>query len=265
MGVKVGVISLGENLGKSHLIATLAGVYSRSQNRNVSILSTGSAEDNMDLVDIKVKDVSVSNAYVFKSILGASDKGDLSLFNYGFKQGNEGVYIFDIMNTSFDKIDLREFFVECMDKIPANLTLVEIKGDYDTDWNREILSLCDCYIVLFDASIKGLKALTKFRETESLLTIQKSAFVLAKYDPAIISIKKIHKTTGISNKELFQWPYNVQVCKYGLEGILDRAAYGVTTGEPNLIELRERLAELMRFMFDSPTRKVIKEVNKWSK
>ena len=265
MSVKVGVISLGDNLGKSCFIATLAGVYSRSQAKSVAILSTESARDNIDLVDIKVKDEDSGNGYVFRSILNASPSGDKGLFSYGLRQGDEDVYIYDVMNVAMDERAKKEFLLECLEKLPADLTFLEIKGNHDTDWNRELMSRCDCFIVLFDVSQKGLKAITKFRDEENLSVIQRTAFVLAKYDPAIVGIKKIHKTTGLSNKALFQWPYNVQICKLAYDGILDQAAYSIIIGEANVLDLRERMAEFMRFMFDSPTRKIIREVDKWSR
>ena len=193
-----------------------------------------------------------------------SDK-DTTLFHYGLKQGDEAVYLYDVMNASMDAQAKREFFLECIDRLPSDLTLIEITGDYNSDWNRDVMSHCDCFLVLFDTSKKGLALAADFRANEKVEVVERSAFILARYDPAVIGEKKIHKTTNIPNKVMFQWPYNVQVCKLGYDGILDQAAYDIIIGQGNLLPLRERIAELMRFCFDSPNRKIIREVTKWSR
>lgn len=264
--MKVGVLSLGQSMGKTHFISVLSGVFSRSQQRSVAILSTGSAVDNIEIVDVKVRDDDVGNALIFRSMLNAAEKGDKSLFDYGLRQGDENVFIFDVLNNSMEDYAKHEFFLECMDKLPADLIMIEIVGDYKDPWNQEVLKNCDCYFALIDTSKKGLRLAANYRANETPSIVRRTAFVLSRYNPVTIGEKKIHKTTNIPQAVLFQWPYNVQISKMGYDGVLNNAAYDMINGSgTTLIPLREKMQECMQFMFDSPARKIIRDIDRWSK
>lgn len=263
--MKVAVLSTAPGLGKTYLLATLAGVYARSQRKSAAILSTGNIMDNIDIIDSGgVKDAS-EELYVFKSILDNTIDRNEELLNFGVRQGLENVYIYDTMHAKIDWEEMKEFFIDSMKKIPVDLTLVEVTADCPSDLKDLIMSNCDCFLMLTDLSQKGLKALKEFTETAPPAVTFRTGFVISKYDTRVTTEKKISTFTTLDVKRMMYFPYNVAIARLALNGILDQAAYNLVSGDPELIPIRMRILELMQFIFDTDKRKIIRGVDKWSK
>lgn len=262
--MKVAVISLRESLGKSHLIATLASLYSRSQKRSVGIMSTGDIKDNVDLVDVKVKDDPLINPKLFRAQIIAANSADKSLLYNGLRQGDEDVFIFDVMDSTLTQNQQIEFFKDCIKKIPVDFCIIEICGDLDSPINQAVLELVDCFLVLTDVSLKGFEKVKEYSESIPIQLQMRTGYVLAKYDPVVVPEKRIYKTTKLNASETMIWPYSSAIAKLGYDGLINESAQKIMRGtDGNLIPVRERLMEMLRFIFNSADRKIIREVNKW--
>ena len=124
--MKVAVISPEQMCGKSCFMAVLGAVYSRTQGKDVAIISTGDGIDNLQIINSEGFNKDVSNAHIFKSIIEASDGRDKDLLYYGAQAGDEHVHVFDLNGNTMGEQDKIELIVEAVKKIPAELTLVEI-------------------------------------------------------------------------------------------------------------------------------------------
>lgn len=262
--MKVAVISLRESLGKSHLIATLASLYSRSQNRSVGIMSTGNIKDNVDLVDIKVKDDALVNTKLFRAQIIAATSADKSLLDGGLRQGDEDVFIFNIMDATLTENQQIEFFKDCIKKVPVDFCIIEICGDLNSPINKAVIESVDCFLVLTDVSLKGFEKVKEYSETIPVQLQMRTGYILSKYDANVVSEKKIYKTTKLNSSETMIWPYSSTIAKLGYDGLINESAQKIMRGsDGNLIPIRERLMEMLRFIFNSDDRKIIREVNKW--
>lgn len=273
--MKAAVISLAPTYGKSTFISVLAGVYSRSQKRSVVVMTTGDANDNIQIVDTPVRNDEVANPYVFKSMVEAAELKDESLLNYGVRQGAENVFIFNILGSSMAQNEKEEFFFTAMDKLPATLTLVEICGDYHDEFNRKVIAACDCCLCLIDVSQKSIGMVAEFNRFLKELDAEDKdklsdkaetvAYVLAKYDPNVMGEKKLTKQTGIAMAGLMKFYYIPALQRYALNGDLDKLAYDIITGINEVVQLRMALYEVMCYLFDAKGRKIIREIGKWYK
>lgn len=263
--MRVAVISVAPTLGKTCFMSVLGGVFSRSQARNVCILSTGDGRENVEIIDVKIRNDEVTNPYVFKSILSDSENGDKNLFNYGLRQGDENVFIYDVMSSSTSRSDKEDFFMDCIKKIPADLTLIEIVGDYKDEFNQRAIKACDCILLLFDTSIKSFEAVRKWREEASEATKRVTGYVCSMYNPEVISEKKINKELGVGIGNMLFFPYSPVVKRLAVEGNLDRAAYSIISGDVEIVRQRSRMMECMQFLFDTPERKIIRGYDRWYK
>ena len=58
-------------------------------------------------------------------------------------------------------------------------------------------------------------------------------------------------------------PFSRSVRKLYNKSELDKLIIGIIKGDPIIVDARIRMLEIMQWMFDTPQRKVIKEVNRW--
>lgn len=263
--MKVAVISTAPTCGKSVFIEILASVYSRSQGRDACIFSTGNAKDNLELIDVYQDNKELNNPHVLRAMLNNSEN-DKTLQNYGVQSGDEHVFIFDILNAAMEQEDKEEFLLEAIDKIPADLTLIEICGDVESSINRRVMDICDCSLILMDTSLKGIRMLNEtYAKLPAGAMRVNSAVVMSKLNPAVASDKKMSSLMKATQACLYKFPYNTTVAKLAIDGRLDKVAYNIIIGDNEVVGLRVTMLEIMQYLFDTQKRKVIREIAKWYK
>ena len=263
--MKVAVISLGSTLGKTCFCATLGGVYSRTQGRPCAIFSTSDAIDNIEIVNIPVKNDDLINPYVAKTQIEQSDKGNESTFNYGLQAGDEKVFIFNIMGCAMDLKEKEEFLIAGINKVPAALTLVEINGDITSELNQTVLKECDMCLCLVDASAKTFRTLEGFIKLLPYRLQDRVAYVISRYDDKVISDKELSKKSNIPMKVMLKFPYSSVVARLAHNGNLDRIAYEIVVGNAEVTQFRVKMQEIMEFIFNTSTRKIVREISRWYK
>lgn len=261
--MKVAVISTVPTLGKTTLCQILGGVFSRSQGQACSILSTGNTRDNIEIVTSYMRNELLDSAYVFKSQLEASDFQEDALLNYGIRSGDERLFIFDIMNSNMSKDEKEETLIMAMNKLPSKLNLVEICGDVRDTFNRSVLTECDCAIILVDQSLKSIREYAKLRDALPKYLPDNHAVVVANYNAFIMSDKNFANTTKIPIVNTYKFPYVPALKKQSIKSELDKVPYDIVYGNHEYIILRTMCQELMEYIFDTKTRKVIRGIDKW--
>lgn len=262
--MKVAVISMVPTLGKSSLSVVLGGVFSRSQGRDAVLLSTGNAEDIINAVSNIKAAGDMDNPHILKSLLDNAGMNPKELLNYGIQAGDEHLYIYDILNSTMSTEEKEELFVSAVKTLPADLTLVEICGDVTNEFNRKIMKLCDCSIILTDTSQKCLSEVDNFIKSLPKGNMQlNAALVVSRHDVNVASDKAISSISGKPLSLLFKFPYNPIIGKLSLQGELDKLAYNIVTGDHGVLNLRMPLQELMEFIFNTPKRKLVRSIDRW--
>lgn len=265
--MRVAVISVVPTLGKSTLIEVLGGTFSRSQGRDVVVFTTGNANDNIDIITNTVpKNTHLDGPYVVKAMIENETENPKSLLNYGTQAGDERVFYYDILNAVMSDADKEEFLLNAIDRIPADLTLVEICGDVESELNKKVMNLCDCAIILVDTSTKCIKAykdlMPKLPKGNMQLNV---ALVMSKVNPAVTSDKKFAEKIGKKTSDIYKFPYSPVLAKSAFDGELDRVIYNIIQADAEVVNLRMPMQELMEFMFNTPTRRVVRSIDRWYK
>lgn len=265
--MKVAVLSAVPTCGKTVLISILGGVFSRSQGREVVIFNTGDANDNMEMVSCHGRNAALDSPHIVKSMIDNANENDsTNLLSYGAQAGDEHVYIFDVMNAAMAADEKEEFLLSAIDKVPADLTLVEICGDPASQLNTKVLSQCDCSIILCNTSTKSVRLLGHLiKRMPGGKTKVNRAIVLAKYDAAVCSDKRFAERVGLKSQNIFKFPYNLQAAKLAFNGELDKIAYNIIIGDHEVVNFRKPCQDLMEFLFDTETRKMIRSIDRWYK
>ena len=261
--MRVAVISQEQTSGKSTFIALLAGLFSRTQGKNVIILSTGSALENVDIVSVRESDKTLRSMHVFKALLGSDAINTGELYDYGCRAGEENVFIYDIFGVSMDKHDQRELFMESLNNINADLTLVEIKGDIHDEFNEKVIKACDVVLYVFTHSKPSIAALRKYVDSESKDVVIKTGFVCGMYDRNVVSEKKLGALIKMNVRNILLFPRNSAVAKKCLDGNVDYLIYNIIKGSPEVLELRSKFLEVMQYLYDTPKMKYIRGIDQW--
>ncbi len=264
--MKAAVISTVPTCGKTLFCEILGGLYSRSQGRDVAIFTTGNARDNIDIVSSRIYDSRLDSPQIFRAMVQNAGDDARELLNYGVQGGEEHVYIYDIIGSSMALNEQEDFLVEAINTVPVDLTLIEIHGDVKEELNERVLSTCDCCLLLTEQSHRGFRALSEMVQGFKIPTlVYNRAIVISQCDPIVASDKKMAEEMKLSVQSLYKFPRSSQVAKLAYNGELDKAAYNIIAGDHELVQFRMPMLEIMQFMFDTPTRKIIRGIDKWYK
>lgn len=264
--MKVAVLSAVPTCGKSVFMEILGGVYSRSQGRNTALFSTGNISDISEMVTCFNKNAALDNPHIIKAMIDNAQEGTDSLLNYGEQAGDEHVYIFNILNAAMSYEESKEFLINSIKKIPADLSLIEISGDLNSDLNRDVLALCDCSFILTDQSIKGARLLATTVESMPACKAKRNrGIVLSNFDGNICSDKAFASRVGLKTQNLFKFPSSTVAAKMAFNGELDQIIYKILVGDHEVVNFRRPCQDLMEYLFDSDKRKIIREIGRWYK
>jgi hypothetical protein len=264
--MKVAVISVVPTCGKSTFIETLGGVYSRSQGRDVAVFSTGDAKDIIELITNYATNDVLDSPYMLKAMVENSNDDAKELLNYGVQAGDEHVFIYDILNSTMAQNEKEDFLIDAIEKVPVDLTLIEISGDINSELNERVLGICDCCLLLMEQSPRGIR---KLNETISKLKNPafkyNRAIVVSKHDATVSSDKRLADQMKVSVQNLYKFPRSSALAKLAYNGELDKAAYNIIVGDYELVNFRVPMLEIMQFLFDAPNRKIIRGIDRWYK
>lgn len=261
--MKVAVISPDKtSCGKSSFIYLLAGVYSRSQAKSVSIYSLADTVEDKYMVTLNGNGVGTKSPTVFKAMMETSSIGKEDIHDYAIRVGKEDVYLFDFYSCSLDTYDKDQMLVNCMALDSSNLVLVELH-ETESRLSKEILEQCDQVIVMFGTSPKSINAIKTFKETSRAEILHKASYVISQYNPNVMSESKLSKFTGIAVRNTLQFPYNTLIAKETLEGTLDTLCSYIVRGHYELANMRPKMQEVMQVLFDTGRTKSIKPINEW--
>lgn len=260
---RIAICSPESTSGKSTFIGLLAGVYSRSHGRRVAIVSTGDIKDNKEMISIDYHNEVLANPHTIKAVLENGLDNPDDILNYGAKQGREDVFIFDLVSDKIDESEQDDYFKRCVSQIPSDLMLVEIKGDIHSDLNKAALESCDAAIVLFKQSKPSIRKCREFQEeVRSIKPGIATMLCCNEFDPIVITEKNLDKKV-MTKSSCLKVPFNMTIRKACMDGSLDRLCYDIIAGEGNVLPIRIRMYEILHWMLDDNSVKIVKEVDKW--
>lgn len=264
--MKVAVISnLETQQGRSSFITLLSSVFSRSQHKKVTILSTGPMKHFLDSVEVKASMTAVKSVSVLKVVMSSSNVQEEEMNDYAIRIGSEEVYAYDIFSSTLAKDDLQSLFMSILKQSKSELVLVEVVGSPDEPFNKQVLESVDAIVNVFNHNPASIEAVRDYVDNGDRDIVRRTGFVCQKYDPDAISEAKLGKFIKMNARNFIVIPYNSVIQKECMNGTLNTLAKFICKGHSEVVNLRSKLLEVMQFLFDSPRHKYIKGVNEWHK
>ncbi len=260
--MKVGILSAVPMCGKTTLAELLAGVFSISQRRTAAIFSTGSLDDLKRSVEINEHDANPKTD-IIRTMIESSPKEKL-LLDYGARIGMENVFLYDVLGADMEELDKADFLKKAVNSIPVDLTIVEFTGNLLDTINQEVFKEMDCCLYLVPTSWKAITSYTRVLEAMPVCPARyNNKLVSAMIDPNSVGDKKFAGLLGVKTEELMRFPEVDLIVKESLAAHLDVLCSKIVVGDPAYQCLRMPLYEMMSYMFDTNTYKVIRPIDKW--
>lgn len=263
--MNIAVISNQETqLGTSCFIELLASVFARTQRQRVAILSTGDIKDMYEYVEIKDKASLLRSVSVFQTMVQSSIVSDEEIWDYGTRLGEEEVFAFDVkLNSITDELQI-PVYEEALNRIKAVMKIIEVVGSLDNPLNKHILENANVILYVFPHAARPMKKVADYVKNGDPIYLKKMGFVCLKYDRNVIAEKAIANELGIDQKKLMSIPYNSTIPKECINGTLNTLSKYIAKGHMEVLNLRPALLAVMRFVYASKSKKIIKGENEWA-
>ena len=260
--MKVGILSVVPTSGKTTLMELLAGVFTISQRRTAALFSTGDLSDFTSSVE--TNEISTKpQADVVKAMIESS-AGDRLLLDYGTRIGMENVFLYNILGAEMDDDDKIQFLTDAINAVPVDLTLVEITGDPFSYINQNVLKQLDCCFILVYPCWKAINEFREFiKKLPNCMAVDNYMAVAAMIDPRSIGDKKFASLLGIKLEDMLRYPELDVLPKEALAVHLDACCEKIVAGDPQYVQLRQPIYEMMSYIFDTNTYSIIRPIEKW--
>lgn len=265
--MKVAVISGPglSNEGKSTFITILGTVFARSQQRRVSIFTSGTSTDYAEIATTKQERSPVQSMNVFKALLSGGQIKGQEVYDYAYRLGPEEVFLFNFINNEEELFDMEDTILSTLRGVNSELVLVEIKGDYRSEFNRRVIKECDAILYVFTPCAHSFKCLREYMETEDNVTLRKSLYVVQKYDANVISEKRLGELVQMKSRRILTVPYSPAIARECLNANVQSVAPSIIAGHSEVVNVRMKLLEVMQALFDAPDFQYIKGIADWHK
>jgi cellulose biosynthesis protein BcsQ len=264
--MKVAIMSNLEGpCGKSSFLLLLALVYARSQQKQVSVLSTGRMRVLLDYVSKKNEKTTLNTLSVFETMMNSGSIREDEIYDYALRLADENVYAFDLFASPKDQKELQKTFFTVLKKVHSDLVLVELANQADDAFNRKVLERVDVILYLFHHDPVSIHALKEYKTNFDKELVFRTGFICQKYNADVVGEKRLSTLIETSPRNMVVFPYTTTVAKRCLDGTLDRAAKDILIGRGEVVALRPKLLEIMQYLFDTPNMKHIKGVAEWHK
>ena len=264
--MKVAVISgLGNPCGKSTFCLMLGMLFARTQQKTSVLLATGRMDSILDSTRVVRSKSLLTSVAMIESTLATSNAAGGGRHDHGIHIGQDECFAYNLYDSTYDKEHLDEVLMLAVQKIKAELMLVEVNGAYDGGLEKRLLNEVDVILYLFTTSLCSMKELMQYREMMPEEIVRKTGYVCSMYNPDVISEKAIAKNIASSVKNVMLFPYNANLAKEALAGSLDTVPACIASGRSEVVNLRGKLLEIMQYLFDTPRVKYIKDMTKWYK
>lgn len=262
--MKVAVVSnQSGQVGKSVVSLLLGLTFSVTQGRKAVILSTGDATSMYNQCSIDKSNDSLRNANIFGALMRNEALSDSQILDYADRIGQTETFVFNLFDTSIEEEKLHDLFMNTLSRLRTDLVIVEVAGDLKSDLNCEAMEACGAIFYVFKPNLDSIAKLQDYLNNGNRSWVSRTIFICQEYCPETISESRFTKGVGIAKKTFIYLPYNVAVVKACYDGMLESLIPSIIKGEPDTIDMRQKLLEMMQVLFDSTRVKYIKDFSKW--
>jgi hypothetical protein len=215
---------------------------------------------NVDLRASGLKSVNVYNAAIKSALASQTD-----ILDYAYRIGDEEVFAYDIFSSTRDSDDLDSLFVTTINNLKAELIIIEINGDINSEFNTKIIKECDAILNIFNCNMASMDAVKEYKDTFDKHCVLRTGYICQKYDANTLSESRVAKAIDNNRRTLMTVPYNGSVIVESYNRNLNSLAALIAKGDASVIALRMKLLEIMQYLFDTGKYKYIKGIDTWYK
>lgn len=251
-------------MGKTALSLLLVNAYPNATTRESVYVTNGSLDEILTLEQFTDGAVSIEKSINVVTALSSTDSiSKEDILDYAYRPVNTNAMLFDIYSHTVNQEEAKFNFMSVIDKLGSRFIVMDLNGDPYSSEVKGIMDECDVILYVF----KPTKAdATKAREYLDSLDIHDKAkvkLVCNMWDDMGIKKKTIQDHIKLRANSILWFPYHTNIQRTMFEGRLCVINRLMIEGRDTCVSLRQPIKDILSFICDTNSVKVIREVSKW--
>lgn len=185
------------------------------------------------------------------------------ILDYAYRPKNTKAMLFDIYSSTVTEEEARSNFMSVISKLGSRFVVMDLNGDPRSTAVKNLIDQCDVVLYLFRPIKKECDLAKEYIDSLSDEGKLKVKLVCNMWDEYGVRKSSIQEYMGIKSNNILWFPYHVNIQRTMFEGRLCILNRLMIEGRDQCISLRQPIKDILSYVCDTSSIKVVRDVNKW--
>lgn len=242
----------------------LSNAYPNATKKESVYVTNGSLNEILNMQQFSDNIVSVEKSIgVLTALSSTQSISNEDILDYAYRPTNTNSMLFDIYSQNIGHEEANHNFMSVVKQLGSRFIIMDLNGDPKSPAVKELIDKCDVVLYMFKPTKRDAENAASYLESLSEDDKLKTKLVCGLWDDMGVKKKGIQEITKIRANSILWFPYHVNIQRTMFEGRLCVLNRLMIEGRDQCVSLRQPLKDILSFICDTKSVKVIREVNKW--
>lgn len=263
--MKVAVVSeANRQVGKTALSLMLANAYPSAVGKESVYVRNHSLDEALGLEAFSNNVVSIEKSISVITSLSRTDAiSNENIVDYCYKPANAQAMLFDIYSENVPKQEAHDNFMNVISKLGNRFIVMDLNGNPKDEYVKKMIDECNTTLYCFRPIKRECDAAREYYDSLDEDEKLRTKLVCTMWDMNGVKKKEIQDFMKIRTNSILWFPYHVNISRTMFESRLCLLNKLMIDGRDNCLSLRQPLKDILSYLCDTPSFKVVKEVSKW--
>lgn len=263
--MRVAVVSPKDRqTGKTALSLMLVNAYPNATGKESVYVTNSSLNEALTLEQFTATTVSVEKSINVLTVLSATEnlnKDDI--LDYAYRPINTNAMLFDIFSEIIDFDEAKGNFISVVDKLGSRFLVMDLNGDPKSREVQSLMDECDVVLYVIKPTKSECDSAREFFDSLDVDGRAKTKLICNLWDELGIKKTTIQEHIKMRANSILWFPYHRNIQRTMFESRLCVLNRLMIEGRDQCVALRQPIKDILSFICDTPSIKVVREVSKW--
>lgn len=242
----------------------LVNAFPNAAHRESVYVTNGNVNEILHLEQFAEEQVSIEKGIdVVTSFSSTHNISDEDILDYSYRPSNTNAFVFDIYNPTINHEEAHNKFMSVVKQLGSRLIVMDLNGDPESEVVSNLMDECDVILYIFRPIIQEVEEAKRYYDSLDDDEKLRVKFVCNMWDVLGVKKKSVQDIIKIRTNNILWFPYHTNIQRTMFEGRLCVLNRLMIEGRDGCVSLRQPIKDILSFVCDTPSMKIIKEVNKW--
>lgn len=242
----------------------LTNIYPNASGRESVYVTNKSLQEVLSLEQFPNQETAIERGISVLNALASTDGiNSEEVLDYAYRPLNTNAMLFDIYSDIVNHDESISNFLSVVRKLDPRFIVMDLSGDINSSNVKPFVDACDVILYVVRPVKRDFDEYLKYYQSLTADERLKVKLVCNIWDETGVKKSTIQEYSKIKSKDILWFPYHFNISRSMFEGRLCILNRLLIEGRDNCLKLRQPLHDILSFICNTSSIKVIKEVSKW--